>query len=109
MVKDFNEQALCEPMPPSNCAVALCVTTYMRTYQITEMLPINMYFTWKHRANIFWIIADFNMTDDVQDFLLNGLLQQAVLCGHVKYFRAIEPFPWHACGKIQANWLRGAW
>ncbi len=96
MVKDFHEQALSEPVPPSNCAVALCVTTYMRTFQIKQMLPINLCFTWKHRANIFWIIADFNMTNDVQDFMLDGLVQEAVLSGHVKYFRALEKFSWHA-------------
>ncbi len=96
VVKDFKEQAHSEPMAPSSFAVALCVTTYMRTYQIKQMLPINVCCTWKHRANIFWIIADFNMTDDVQEWLLEGPLQHVALCGHAKYFRALEPFSWHA-------------
>ncbi|MEM8648075.1 MAG: hypothetical protein AAGF86_17245 [Pseudomonadota bacterium] len=68
-------------------AVALCVTSYKRTRQLINALPLGAALTCRH-SNVKWIIADFNEGADksIESWLLAHMVPM-LRAGHLKYFR----------------------
>ena len=81
------EAALTRPLElRSPFCIVLCVTTFKRTHQLKLALPLNLLRTLAKMGSCFWLIADFNSEDDVQDHMakLNPLVQ----CRHINYVRS---------------------
>ena len=88
---------------------ALCIPTFKRTWQLTQVLPINLVLAWELRDKCIFVVADLNkeLSDDM--ILLFQKCNLAVQEGILKHFRRHVPEEdrfthWHASiGKNTAH------
>ncbi len=83
-----------ELMPRAPFAVVLCTTTYKRTHQLLQAFPVGLCRALHKRRSVFWALADFNQSDEVQDFVAE--LSMTLRIGFVKYVRPVKAWKtWH--------------
>ena len=88
--------------------VVYCVTSFKRTFQVCQALPVNLAVSWKWRGQIVWVLVDFNVDDNELEDFVNDKCRLAVDCGLLRYFRCNRLLTWHAsCAKNTAH-LAGA-
>jgi len=89
----------------ADCKVALCVTTYKRSWQLASVLPINLVCTWKWMGMVVWFLADLNPagSDDrreVEKLVASGSCRAAAQCGFLRVFQLQDDDAkwkgWHA-------------
>lgn len=84
----------------AGCApkVALCTGTYMRTWQLLDVLAGNVLATWPYRAQFTWFVVDFNTDPGENQAILQGILTNCAAAWKAKHIRLFRcPVQgWHA-------------